>query len=103
MKKIRTFLLLSGLTILAACSANPQATNNDLLIRAAEGGKVKEMVALIKGGADINAENGEGWTPYLAASSNGHFGAMSLLRGLGARTDVPMDRVSLDRRPVVAR
>ena len=103
MKSIRIFLLLSGIAILAACSGNPQADQNNLLIRAAENGKVKEMVDLIKSGADINAENGEGWTPYLAASSNGHIAAMSLLRGLGARTDVPMDRISLERRPVVAR
>ena len=103
MKNTRIFLLLATFSLLAACSANHQASNNELLIRAAENGKVRDMVELIKAGADINAENGEGWTPYLAASSTGQIGAMSLLRGLGARTDVPMDRVSLDRRPVVAR
>ena len=75
--------------LLMAC-AGTQGSSRDLqLIRAAERGQTKEMFRLIKAGADINAIDPEGWTPYLAASSMGHFEAMRMLRAFGARTEAP--------------
>lgn len=73
-----------------ACASSTGGGSRDLqLIRAAERGQTKEMFRLIKAGADINAQDAEGWTPYLAASSMGHFEAMRMLRAFGARTEAP--------------
>lgn len=82
--------LLASLLLFACASAPQQKRNQDLqLIRASERGQTKEMFRLIQAGADINAQDAEGWTPYLAASSMGHFEAMRMLRAFGARTDAP--------------
>lgn len=82
-----------GLALLAhsllACSATAPKNKNLSLIRAAEKGETQEMYALIREGADINAMDAEGWTPYLAASSNGRLEAMRMLRAFGARTEAP--------------
>ncbi len=91
-------LICSG-AALSACSVLPQSSKNNLLIEASGKGQVDEMERLIKDGADINSHNAEGWTPYLAASSNGRLEAMRLLRHLGARTDAPdEDFISAERR-----
>lgn len=71
------------------CSTTMAPSKNLRLIRAAEKGETREMVFLIRDGADINAMDEEGWTPYLAASTNGHLDAMKLLRAFGARTEAP--------------
>jgi ankyrin repeat protein len=42
---------------------------------------------LIRNGADLNAVDHEGWTPYLAASAEGNWKVMKLLQDLGAKTD----------------
>jgi hypothetical protein len=89
MTKAKFCLILGIFGLLVGCSSNPQAARDNLLIRAAEKGATHEMVRLIRAGANINAQDAEGWTPYLAASTNGHFEAMRLLRGLGARTEAP--------------
>lgn len=82
--------VLFSLFTLACASSTPVGATRDLqLIRAAERGQTKEMFRLIKAGADINAQDAEGWTPYLAASSMGHFEAMRMLRAFGARTEAP--------------
>lgn len=82
-----------GLALLAngffACSATAPKNKNLSLIRAAERGETQVMYTLIRDGADINAMDAEGWTPYLAASSNGRLEAMRMLRAFGARTDAP--------------
>ena len=95
MRKALLLFLVAGL--FSACAVTPAARNNDL-IRAAEQGRVDEMEKLIRAGADINGHNADGWTPYLAASSNGRFEAMRLLRGLGAKTDAPdLEQISYER------
>lgn len=84
------FSLLACLLIVGCATAPAQRRSHDIqLIRAAERGQTKEMFRLIQAGADINAQDAEGWTPYLAASSMGHFEAMRMLRAFGARTDAP--------------
>jgi hypothetical protein len=55
------------------------------LIRAAEAGRVEEMKVLLRRGANINATDSEGWTPYLAASTMGRLDAMRILKALGAK------------------
>lgn len=84
-------LSLLACLLIVGCAASPaRQRNQDIqLIRAAERGQTKEMFRLIQAGADINAQDAEGWTPYLAASSMGHFEAMRMLRAFGARTEAP--------------
>ena len=83
-------VVLFSLLTMACASTSAGSSSRDLqLIRAAERGQTKEMFRLIKAGADINAQDAEGWTPYLAASSMGHFEAMRMLRAFGARTEAP--------------
>jgi uncharacterized protein len=80
---------LLGLS-LSACGLTQSAHSRDMqLIRAAEKGRTQEIDRLIKAGADVNARDGEGWTPYLAASSMGHLDAMRILRASGAMTIPP--------------
>lgn len=86
----RRLLVIVGL-LLAGCAGGLPGSQRDLdlrLIRAAEAGRIEEMKRLIRAGADIDASDAEGWTPYLAASSMGRFEAMKILKSLGARTTV---------------
>jgi ankyrin repeat protein len=87
-------ILTLGYSLLAvsliACAPTRSSSNKDLaLIRAAEKGQTKEVYRLIEAGADVNAHDPEGWTPYLAASSMGHLDAMRVLRAFGAKTAAP--------------
>ena len=73
-----------------ACAPTRTGSDRDIaLIRAAEKGHTKEVYRLIEAGADVNAHDPEGWTPYLAASSMGHLDAMRVLRAFGAKTAAP--------------
>jgi ankyrin repeat protein len=84
------FSLLAAVMLMACASNAPRTASRDIaLIRAAEKGQTKEMFRLIKAGADINAQDAEGWTPYLAASSMGQLEAMRMLRAFGAKTAAP--------------
>lgn len=76
---------------LIACAPTRQASfDRDMaLIQASDKGQTKEVRRLIKAGADVNAQNAEGWTPYLAASTMGHLDAMKILRASGAKTIAP--------------
>src|SRR6187402_1872287 len=75
---------------LIACAPTRSQSNRDLaLIRAAEKGQTKQVYQLIQDGADVNAHDPEGWTPYLAASSMGHLDAMRILLAFGAKTAAP--------------
>ncbi|MDB5106819.1 MAG: ankyrin repeat-containing protein [Fibrobacteres bacterium] len=87
-------ILTLGCSLLAlsliACAPCLSKSGRDLaLIRASEKGQTREVYRLIKAGADVNARDPEGWTPYLAASSMGHLDAMKLLRANGAKTIAP--------------
>lgn len=89
--KVFLGLSLAVSLLLTACasSGGPSKTRDLQLIRASERGQTKEMFRLIQAGADLNAQDQEGWTPYLAASSMGHFEAMRMLRAFGAKTEAP--------------
>jgi ankyrin repeat protein len=87
-------ILTLGYSLLAfsliACSSTRSAGDRNLaLIRASEKGQTKEVYRLIEAGADVNARDPEGWTPYMAASSMGHLDAMRVLRAFGAKTIAP--------------
>jgi ankyrin repeat protein len=89
--------LISMLTI--GCSGNMgMPTQHDMdmrLIRAAENGRMEEMKILIRRGADIDARDKDGWTPYLAAASMGKMDAMRLLKALGAKTTTYLEQGAL--------
>jgi hypothetical protein len=65
------------------------------LIRAAEAGRVEEMKVLLRRGADIDARDKDGWTPYLAAASMGRMDAMRILKALGAKTTTYLEEGAL--------
>ncbi len=71
-----------------ACSQS--ADRNKLsqdLIEASRRGDAARVDRLIRAGADINAVDAEGWTPYLAAAAEGNWQVMKLLRKQGCKTD----------------
>jgi len=84
--------LIAGIATFAffACASvdNHQQSLNRQLVLAAEKGRTQEVIELLRAGADIEGCDAEGFTPYLAASSNGQFETMRLLKGLGAKTMV---------------
>lgn len=73
-------------SLLAGCAAGRPDMNQDL-IQASRHGDVAKVKALIDRGADPNATDPEGWTPYLAASAEGNWMVMKVLQDMGARTD----------------
>lgn len=84
--------LLSVLTsalLLAACASapSPSPKKNLALIQASRKGDAVLVASLINSGADMNAVDEEGWTPYLAASVEGNWQVMKLLQSRGAKTD----------------
>jgi hypothetical protein len=64
-----------------------QGRKNQALIQASRHGDVHQVSTLISAGADINAVDEEGWTPYLAASAEGNWNVMKLLQAKGCKTD----------------
>lgn len=83
------YSLLALSLIACAPTRSPIVDRNLALIRASEKGQTKEVYRLIEAGADVNARDPEGWTPYMAASSMGHLDAMRVLRAFGAKTIAP--------------
>lgn len=70
----------------AGCSSNRGAINL-ALIEASRLGDASQVSKLLTAGADINATDAEGWTPYLAASAEGNWKVMKLLQAKGCKTD----------------
>ncbi len=92
-------LAISFAFSLCACSSTRAGGSRDMaLIRAAEKGQTQEVYRLIEAGADVNARDPEGWTPYLAASSMGHLEAMRVLRAFGARTEAIVEEENVAHR-----
>jgi ankyrin repeat protein len=79
--------LLFSASFLLACAATGGPGKNQALIKASRKGDKAEVISLIREGADINAQDPEGWTPYLAASAAGNWEIMHLLQGMGCKTD----------------
>ena len=79
-------------TLIFACAGTsgtaviPVKKNMDLIQASRKGDRAK-VLSLIREGADINAQDSDGWTPYLAASAEGKWEIMSLLQGMGCKTD----------------
>jgi uncharacterized protein len=88
---MRRLLLPATLSclLLAACASNPvkQGRKNLALIQASRQGDLGMVASLLTEGADINAVDEEGWTPYLAASAEGNWKVMKLLQAKGCKTD----------------
>jgi ankyrin repeat protein len=91
MPRISMSILTSVLLalLLGACASNPKRDQqrNQALIQASRQGNVVLVKSLVKSGADMNAVDAEGWTPYLAASVEGNWSVMKYLQGQGAKTD----------------
>ena len=90
--KVLLPILISGVILSLAstgCSlaAQGQGGKNLALIRASRQGDLSRVSTLISKGADINAVDEEGWTPYLAASAEGNWKVMKLLQAMGCKTD----------------
>jgi ankyrin repeat protein len=82
------FLILGMSLVFGGCAGSRNQGKKDLdLIQASREGKIPQVVSLIRAGADINATDPEGWTPYLAASAEGNWQVMKLLQQMGAKTD----------------
>jgi ankyrin repeat protein len=73
-------------TSVAAHQAKPQTyeQSRTALMRAAEGGRLHTVRALLKKGADVNAKDIFGGTALMAAASRGHFETVKALLGAGA-------------------
>lgn len=88
MKKtfISTVSMLTLALGLIGCAAGRGHIDQDL-IQASRTGDLGRVKVLIRQGADLNAVDQEGWTPYLAASAEGNWKVMKLLQDMGAKTD----------------
>ncbi len=88
---MKKFLIvaLSSAFFLAACatSSMPSPRKNQALIQASRKGDVGRVAYLVESGADMNAVDENGWTPYLAASVEGNWAVMKFLQNKGAKTD----------------
>ena len=82
-KNLCDFLVIAIFCVsVTACSFG---NKNIRLINAAKRGDTKTVEKLIIAGADINSRNKSGYTPYMAASSNGHLKTMKILEKAGAQ------------------
>jgi ankyrin repeat protein len=89
--KLLGIACLLALMLGACSSARPSADRDLALIRAAERGQTDQIYRLLEAGANVNAKDKDGWTPYLAASSMGQLEAMRVLRAFGARTEAEVE------------
>ena len=88
MKKLFAACALGfALMSLGCASATNHGRIDQELIQASRTGDEARVSTLISKGADINAVDAEGWTPYLAASAEGNWRVMKLLQSKGCKTD----------------
>jgi ankyrin repeat protein len=70
------------------CALSPDRGSINLaLVEASRLGDASQVSRLLAKGADINATDPDGWTPYLAASAEGNWKVMKLLQDKGCKTD----------------
>ena len=79
------FMLVILMNIIACSTTN----KNMQLVNAAEKGNTSRVEKLLLAGADINTTNKSGFTPYMAASTNGHLETMQILENAGAKKIAP--------------
>ena len=79
--------LATGLLWMACAPSRDRNRLSQDLIEASRRGDANRVGWLIQAGADINAVDAEGWTPYLAASVEGNWKVMKLLKDKGCKTD----------------
>jgi ankyrin repeat protein len=73
---------------LAGCSSSQRVKwHSQELIQASRKGDAHKVEKLIEAGADINAKDSAGWTPYLAASTEGNWDVMRILENHGCKKD----------------
>lgn len=84
---VATLGVVLGLNLSGCSSAQPKSSRDLALIEASRKGNVKKVQTLIRNGADVNATDKEGWTPYLAASTAGNWDVMRLLQDHHCKTD----------------
>lgn len=90
--KLRGLIGCLTVSLVTACSsARPHGDPDLALIKAAEKGQTDQIYRLLSAGANVNAKDKDGWTPYLAASSMGQLEAMRVLRAFGARTEADVE------------
>jgi ankyrin repeat protein len=80
-------MTIAGLLLMGCASTTPQGRKNIELIQASRKGDLHRVTTLVTAGADINAVDEEGWTPYLAASAEGNWKVMKFLQDMGCKTD----------------
>jgi ankyrin repeat protein len=80
-------VLAIGLLCVGCASGPDKARLSQDLIIASRRGDAKRVGRLIRAGADLNAVDLEGWTPYLAASVEGNWKVMKMLKDSGCKTD----------------
>jgi len=80
-------LILLSSWMVGCSSAQMKDARNQALIQASRKGDAKKVATLIENGADINATDRQGWTPYLAASTEGNWDVMRILQNHGCKTD----------------
>lgn len=79
---------LAAALLWIACAPAPDRGRMNLeLIEASRRGDADRVDRLLQAGADVNAVDAEGWTPYLAASAEGNFKVMRMLKDKGCKTD----------------
>ncbi len=79
--------LVLGFNLTGCSNTQPKSARNLALIEASRKGNVKKVQSLIRNGADVNATDKEGWTPYLAASTAGNWDVMRVLQDHHCKTD----------------
>jgi ankyrin repeat protein len=88
MVMVKAGIALAMVMLCAGCASGPDRGRlSQDLIQASRRGDVKRVGRLIRAGADINAVDLEGWTPYLAASVEGNWQVMKILKDNGCKTD----------------
>ncbi|MBW8889148.1 MAG: ankyrin repeat domain-containing protein [Fibrobacteres bacterium] len=76
-----------GLTWMGCATSRTKDRLSQDLIEASRRGDATVVDQLIRAGADVNAVDAEGWTPYLAAAVEGNWKVMKMLQAKGCKTD----------------
>jgi ankyrin repeat protein len=87
--KITLFFI--SIILIALWSGCSSVSLNTQLVQAAEKGDTPEVERLLESGADIESTDSAGWTPYLAASVNGHLTTLKFLEKAGAKTILDLE------------